>query len=189
MLAGLAVVAVAAAALVATFSGPWLTATAHGDPLDGTGGALTAADGTLPAGTGAFDDELPGIANLDAALLRAIQAATMDAEAVGVELTVNSGWRSADYQQQLLVDAVAEHGSIDEASRWVATPESSAHVSGDAVDVGPPAAAGWLAEHGGVHGLCRTYDNEPWHFELLPAAVDDGCPLPYADPTVDPRLR
>lgn len=28
----------------------------------------------------------------------------------------------------------------------------------------------------------------PWHFELRPAAVDDGCPAQYSDPTEDPRM-
>jgi hypothetical protein len=31
--------------------------------------------------------------------------------------------------------------------------------------------------------------NEPWHHELYPDAVDDGCPTPYADPTDDPRMQ
>ena len=32
-----------------------------------------------------------------------------------------------------------------EAARWVATPNTSAHVSGDAVDIGPSGAAAWLS--------------------------------------------
>lgn len=71
----------------------------------------------------------------------------------------------------------------------MATPTTSAHVSGDAVDVGPSDAAAWLTRHGARYGLCRTYDNEPWHFELRRAAVDDGCPARYADPTEDPRMH
>ena len=30
--------------------------------------------------------------------------------------------------------------------------------------------------------LCRIYRNEPWHYELRPEAIDDGCPSMYADP-------
>jgi LAS superfamily LD-carboxypeptidase LdcB len=71
----------------------------------------------------------------------------------------------------------------------VATPETSAHVSGDAVDVGPADATAWLSEHGADYGLCQIYDDEPWHYELRPDAVDDGCPVRYADPTEDPRMR
>jgi hypothetical protein len=78
---------------------------------------------------------------------------------------------------------------VEEAARWVATPETSAHVSGDAVDVGPADARAWLSEHGAGHGLCQVYGNEPWHFELRPEAVDRGCPPMYPDPTHDPRMR
>ncbi len=82
-----------------------------------------------------------------------------------------------------------KYGSEREAARWVATPDTSAHVSGDAVDIGPPAAAGWLSGHGAGYGLCQTYGNEPWHYELRPDAVVDGCPPAYADPTHDPRMQ
>jgi hypothetical protein len=62
-------------------------------------------------------------------------------------------------------------------------------VSGDAVDVGGADATAWLARHGAAYGLCQIYRNEPWHVELRPAAVDDGCPRPYANPTQDPRMH
>ena len=86
-------------------------------------------------------------------------------------------------------EAVARYGSEAEAARWVATGTTSAHVSGDAVDIGPVAARSWLAAHGAAYGLCRVYANEPWHFELRPAAIAQGCPAVYADPTHDQRLR
>jgi hypothetical protein len=70
----------------------------------------------------------------------------------------------------------------------VATPETSPHVSGDAVDLGWSAAQ-WVADEGASYGLCRVYGNEPWHVELRPAAVTDGCPPMYADPSADPRLQ
>ena len=46
-----------------------------------------------------------------------------------------------------------------------------------------------IPEHGAEHGLCQTYANEPWHYELHPDAMTGGCPASYADPTHDPRLR
>jgi len=70
----------------------------------------------------------------------------------------------------------------------VARPGTSVHESGDAVDVEPEAGASWLAGHGAAYGLCRVYDNEPWHFELRPDAAAAGCPATYADPTADPRM-
>ena len=82
-----------------------------------------------------------------------------------------------------------EYGSEAEAARWVATPETSAHVSGDAVDIAHSDASVWLSEHGVAYGLCQTYGNEPWHYELRPDAIDHGCPGMFADPTHDPRMR
>ncbi len=152
-------------------------------------GALGEDDGAVPDGTTVFDDEIPGVANLDPDLLGAVRQAATDASADGVELLVDSGWRSAAYQNQLLREAVSEHGSEEEAARWVATAATSAHVSGDAVDIGPLDATAWLSEHGPAYGLCPIYGNEPWHYELRPEAIDQGCPPMYADPTHDPRMQ
>ena len=146
--------------------------------------ALGEADGAVPDGTTVFDDAIPGVAKLDPALLGSLRQAATDA---GVEFVVDSGWRSPAYQEHLLRQAVSKYGSEAEAARWVATPDTSAHVSGDAVDIGPSGSAAWLSEHGARYGLCRIYANEPWHFELRPDAVDHGCPAMYADPTHDPR--
>jgi D-alanyl-D-alanine carboxypeptidase len=151
-------------------------------------GALGEADGAVPDGATVFDDEIPGVANLDPALLGALRQAATDAADAGVEFFVDSGWRSPEYQNQLLGEAVSEYGSEEEAARWVATAETSAHVSGDAVDIGPDATA-WLSEHGAEYGLCQIYSNEPWHYELRPEAIDHGCPPMYADPTHDPRMQ
>jgi D-alanyl-D-alanine carboxypeptidase len=152
-------------------------------------GALGEADGVVPDGTTIFDDGIPGVANLDPALLGALREAAKDAADDGVEFFVDSGWRSPEYQEQLLHDAVSEYGSEKEAARWVATPNASAHVSGDAVDIGHVDAAAWLARHGAGYGLCQIYGNEPWHYELRPGAIDHGCPPTYADPTHDPRMQ
>ena len=150
-------------------------------------GALGEAGGALPDGTTVFDDEVPGVANLDPALLGALRQA--DAANGGIEFVVDSGWRSPEYQERLLHEAVFKYGSEAEAARWVATPNTSAHVSGNAVDIGPIDAAAWLSEHGAEYGLCQIYGNEPWHFELRSDAIDHGCPAMYADPTHDPRLQ
>jgi zinc D-Ala-D-Ala carboxypeptidase len=152
-------------------------------------GALGEADGAVPAGTTVFDDEVPGVANLDFDLLAALRQAATDAADEGVEFFVDSGWRSPEYQEQLLRDAVARYGSEEEAARWVATPETSAHVSGDAVDIGRFEATAWLSEHGAAYGLCRVYGNEPWHYELRPAAIGHVCPPVYPDAAHDPRMQ
>lgn len=150
-------------------------------------GALSVADGELPDGVTVFDDDYPAVANLDPALLGALRQAVTDAAGDGVNLNVNSGWRSRKYQKELLDDAISKYGSQEEAARWVSTPTTSAHVSGDAVDIGPSDATTWLSEHGAKYGLCQIYRNEAWHFELRPEATDHGCPAMYADPTHDPR--
>jgi LAS superfamily LD-carboxypeptidase LdcB len=193
VLAGLALLGLAIAAFVVRLSpvasAPSSSSTGVMQPT----GAPTVpgeADGVIADGVAVsvFDDAVPAVSRLDAELLGAVRRAASDAATDGVAFRVNSGWRSAAYQRQLLEEAVAEYGSEEEAARWVATPATSAHVSGDAVDIGPFAAAAWLAEHGGAYGLCRTYGNESWHFELRPAAVEAGCPPVYADPTEDPRM-
>jgi hypothetical protein len=153
------------------------------------GGALGAADGAVPEGATVYDDALPGVANLDPALLGALRRAAGDAAADGIEFHVDSGWRSPEYQERLRREAVSKYGSEQEAARWVATPKASAHVSGDAVDIGPSDARTWLSEHGAGYGLCRIYGNEPWHFELRPEAFGHGCPPVYADATHDPRMQ
>jgi zinc D-Ala-D-Ala carboxypeptidase len=151
-------------------------------------GPLGEADGAVPDGATVFD-EIPGVANLDPALLGALRQATTDAADDGVELYVNSGWRSPEYQEQLLREAVSEYGSEEEAARWVATADTSLHVSGDAVDIGPSEATAWLSEDGDDYGLCQIYSNEPWHYELRPEAIDHDCPPMYEDPTQDPRMH
>jgi zinc D-Ala-D-Ala carboxypeptidase len=152
-------------------------------------GALGEADGAVPEGTKVFDDEIPAVANLDPDLLGVLRQAATDAADDGVELFIDSGWRSPEYQNQLLREAVSEYGSEGEAARWVATADTSPHVSGDAIDIGPSDGTAWLSEHGAEYGLCQIYSNEPWHYELRPVAIDHGCPPMYADPTHDPRMQ
>jgi zinc D-Ala-D-Ala carboxypeptidase len=147
------------------------------------------ADVVVPDGTTAFDDDIPAVANLDPKLLRALRRAATSAAGDGVEFYVISGWRSRKHQEQLFREAVSKYGSKEEAARWVATPGTSAHETGNAVDIGHSDATAWLAKHGAKYGLCQIYSNEPWHYELRPDAVDHSCPPPYADATQDPRTH
>ncbi len=186
-------VAVAAIAAVLGYQSLASSSSTAASPIDllrgERPGALGEAGGVVPDGTTVFENEIPGVANLDPALLGALRRAATDAADDGVEFVVTSGWRSPEHQEQLLREAISKYGSEEEAARWVATPDRSAHVSGDAVDIGPSGAAAWLSEHGAGYGLCRVYGNEPWHYELRPEASVGGCPPVYADPTYDPRMQ
>lgn len=141
---------------------------------------------TVPTrGGGAVADPSPTLrpqtaTGLDPELERRFDAARAAADVDGVELTLTSGWRTAAEQQQLVDAALERYGSAEEAHRWVLPPESSEHVAGLAIDVGPTDGALWLEQHGAEFGLCRTYANELWHFE---AATEPGsaCPPMHDD--------
>ena len=145
---------------------------------------LTMADGYIPDGQtlSPFDRDLPAVANLQPDLLAAVQQAATDAASDDITIVITSGWRSTAYQQKLLDDAIITYGSEAEARKWVNTPEASTHVTGNAVDIGYTDADYWLIQFGNQYGLCQTFANEIWHFELM---VEPGasCPAPLTDAT------
>jgi D-alanyl-D-alanine carboxypeptidase len=159
--------------------------------ITGPVSAPSEADGVIRDGDQptVFDVDRVAVGNLDPALLTALQRAAGDAEHDGITLRVNSGWRTPALQERMLQDAIVQYGSEAEARRWVATPETSEHVTGAAVDLGPFPALDWLAQRGWRYGLCQIYANESWHYELRPEAVDEGCPEMLPDPTADPRTQ
>ena len=180
------VVAIAAAALMIAV-GTAITVQLTSPSDDALGAPVTLDmlgddDGFLDTGDAisAFANELPAIADLDPALRDAMQAAARAASDDDVVFVVTSGWRSERYQQALFDDAVREYGSAAEAAKWVATPQVSKHVTGEAVDIGYTDANSWLSQHGADFGLCQTYANEMWHFEL---ATEPGgeCPPQLSD--------
>jgi zinc D-Ala-D-Ala carboxypeptidase len=149
----------------------------------------SASHGAILGGLTVFDKERPAVANLDPELLGALRRAAIDAARDGVQISINSGWRSPEYQARLLRQAVSKHGSAKNAARWVATADASSHVSGQAVDIGPARARAWLSKHGARYRLCQIYKNEPWHYELRAKAIAGVCPPMYADPRHDPRMK
>lgn len=124
-----------------------------------------------------WDVANPAVGYLNPGLLAAVQQAATAAAADGVAMTITSGWRSPEFQQQLLDDAVANYGSLDLARQYVQTPEHSRHVLGQAVDIGGVDADYWLIANGGRFGLCQIYANELWHFELAADAAGNCPPL------------
>lgn len=140
--------------------------------VDTMGGSI--ADGQMIS---PFDDANPIVGLLDPLLRKAIQDAATAAGADGVGVMLTSGWRSRGFQQRLFDEAVGTYGSVDVASKFVASPEVSNHVLGKAVDVGPTAADDWMIRNGPRFGLCQIYANEIWHFELAFDAQGNCPPL------------
>ena len=164
---------------------PQHTSTSRGGSTTGAApthnGPPNAVDGVLPDHTSAFDTDLPGIAKLDPGLRKAVQEAETAMRADGIRMQVTTGWRSKKYQEELLQKAIVKYGSRKKALEYVADPNESHHVTGHAVDIGPTDADDWLQRKGNRYGLCRTYTNEIWHFEL--ATTPGGTCPPMTDPT------
>jgi hypothetical protein len=162
-------------------------ATAHAQPpspppsddaaFDIGAAAIDSVGGWLPDGVtlSPFDVSNPIVGQLDPALLAAVQDATRRAATENVDIRINSGWRSKGFQQRLFDDAVRGYRSVDIARQFVASPDTSKHVEGKAVDIAGVEADRWLIANGSAFGLCQIYANEIWHFEL--AADPQGrCP-------------
>jgi len=124
-----------------------------------------------------------GTAGLDPVLALAYTLAEQQAHGAGVPFWITSGFRSHAEQQRMWEAGVATYGGPAEARRWVLPPAESTHVTGDAIDVGPPEGAQWLEANGNRWGLCRTFDNEYWHFELR-TVPGTPCPPRVPDASV-----
>ncbi|ACU71211.1 peptidase M15B and M15C DD-carboxypeptidase VanY/endolysin [Catenulispora acidiphila DSM 44928] len=111
----------------------------------------------------------------------AFLAAQKDAKTAGLTFLLNSGYRSATYQQRVFDCWVAQLGSPQAARQYALPPNESAHVQGYAMDIAPPSAASWLEATKGKYGLCRRYADETWHFEYQSRYKTQGCPslLPH----------
>ncbi|MDX6233118.1 MAG: zinc D-Ala-D-Ala carboxypeptidase [Nocardioidaceae bacterium] len=120
---------------------------------------------------------------LNPGLVGAFGRAKAEAADAGHELTITSGFRTAEEQAAMLEAEVAERGSLEEALWWVFPPDRSMHVQGLAIDVGDGPAADWLADEGARFGLCRTLSWEWWHFEWRERwEVAGACPAPAQVP-------
>lgn len=131
------------------------------------------------------DVELDGVAAsaravLDVRLLRPLHVGTLEGlhpqmvTAVGSLLheargavTLVSGYRTRDRQQELWTEALTRFGNEAAARRWVAPPGTSKHELGLAVDLGGDLdRAAYLVRQLGLP-LHRPVTHEPWHFELV----------------------
>lgn len=111
-----------------------------------------------------------------------VEAAAADA----IRLLIVSGFRSYEYQAQLIRNKLDAGQKMAEILKVSAAPGFSQHHSGMAVDVASPGsrplteefelsdAFAWLTENAGTYGFSMTYprDNpygfvfEPWHWSL-----------------------
>lgn len=104
----------------------------------------------------------------------------------GVRLLLVSGFRSFDYQAELIRGKLSAGQSLGEILKVNAAPGFSQHHSGEAIDIATPGsrplteefedseAFAWLTRRGAEFGFSLTYprDNpdgfvyEPWHWAL-----------------------
>jgi len=100
------------------------------------------------------------------------------AKELGIELSIDSGYRSPEKQNYLYQRAIKTYKSAEEAIKWVLPSDLSRHPWGLALDVNlnhDKSGASWLEANGATFGLCRVYENEWWHFEPL-IAPGGICP-------------
>lgn len=101
------------------------------------------------------------------------------ARQIGLELHVNTAFRTHEHQQRLWNQYVRDCAAWEKSGRAgskptpVARPGWSNHQSGIAVDINRSHDNGvtdaWLAENAGRFGFVRTVPSERWHFDWLPA--------------------
>lgn len=123
------------------------------------------------AGPLAYRDGKPLCPPVAAAFDRMDAAAT----GAGVELVVNSGFRS-DAEQAVLFNRHPD-------PKWVAPPGHSRHRYATELDIaGTSGAWVWLADHATEFGFVQRYSWEPWHYGYLA-----GCgAVPEAPATARP---
>nr|WP_236772315.1 D-alanyl-D-alanine carboxypeptidase family protein [Agrobacterium tumefaciens] len=90
-------------------------------------------------------------------------------------VTINSGFRSVQRQQELWLQALRKYGSPEAARRWVAPPGRSNHNKGLAADLGYSSddARQWIHQNAGNYGLSFPLKNENWHVEDSSARSKD----------------
>jgi D-alanyl-D-alanine carboxypeptidase len=114
---------------------------------------------------------------------RMLSAARLD----GITLLIVSGYRSFDYQSELIRKKLESGLAICDSLKVNAAPGYSQHHGGKAVDIATPgsrplteefeesAAFAWLSAHAKEYGFSMTYPRnnpygfvfEPWHWALI----------------------
>jgi hypothetical protein len=99
----------------------------------------------------------------------------------GVFLAVTSGYRSDAEQARLF----AAHPD----PKWVAPPGESLHRYATELDLGPPAAFGWLAANAPRFGFVQRYSWEPWHWGYTRGIGSSSVGFGAAAATASPPAR
>jgi soluble lytic murein transglycosylase-like protein len=128
------------------------SATAELSPLSGDPAMPAEASGGGYGGPLAYRMGKPMRPDVALAFDRLAAAARAD----GVTLAITSAFRSDAEQARLF----AAHPD----PKWVAPPGQSLHRNGTELDLGPPAAYGWLAANAPRFGFVQRYSWEPWHW-------------------------
>jgi len=117
-----------------------------------------------------------------------------EAEADGILIQVESGYRSAGYQAKIFKRMLAEGREFDDIVRYVAPPGYSNHMLGTAVDFSPSnwrfadtEQYLWLQEHGNSFGFEEIYSKnnrmkmpwEAWHWQYM--GLPDSAETAQAD--------
>ncbi|MGI9144325.1 MAG: D-alanyl-D-alanine carboxypeptidase family protein, partial [Candidatus Planktophila sp.] len=111
-------------------------------------------------------------------VLARFHSAQAAAKLEGIDLKIDSGYRTIATQNYLFQRAIKDHETPQEAIKWVLPGDLSRHPWGLALDVNlhhAKSGASWLEANGATFGLCRVYENEWWHFEPL-IAPGGICP-------------
>ena len=143
-------------------------ATAELSPPGAGGSGMPAyASGGGYSGPLAYRMGKPMRPDVAAAFDRMAAAARRD----GLALSVTSAFRSDQEQARLF--------AANPNPRWVAPPGTSLHRYATELDLGPPAAYGWLAANARAFGFIHRYAWEPWHYGFGSNPRDRAHPAQY----------
>lgn len=136
--------------------------------------------------------EMPGGEKVDKRIYDSLKQMLDDMETEGIYGVVVSGYRTAEKQQQIMDERIAQYlqqGASESEARqlaeeWVAVPGTSEHQLGLAVDINADGIHStgqevydWLLEHADAYGFIKRYpedkteitgiSNEPWHYRYV----------------------
>ena len=103
------------------------------------------------------------------------------ANGAGIELRINSGFRTMAEQQYLYNCYLTKKCN---SGNLAAKPGYSNHQSGLALDL---TTSSWLAKNASKYGFIRTVPSEDWHYEYTGGSKDPGGPCSADSESTAPR--